>query len=80
MPETALPYVIALLLVISTLRLPPRLQPAGGLGSACILLLIEPNCDANGVRIAGPSTGLGLMMVLGVVATLLSGHWRQFHR
>ena len=80
MLEDALPYVLALLLLISVLSLLPRHRPAGGLASAFILLLIEPNRDAEGVRLPGPSTGLALMILLGVAATVFSGHWRQLHQ
>ena len=77
MLEAALPYVIALLLLGSMLSLSVRQRPAAGIASAFILLLIEPASDADGVRLAGPSTGLALMIVLGVIATVISGGWRH---
>lgn len=79
MVEAALPYVIALLLLGSMLSLPVRQRPAAGIASAFILLLIEPARDADGGRLAGPSTGLALMIFLGVLATVLTGGWRNFH-
>ena len=80
MLEDALPYVIALLLLGSMLSLPLRHRPAAGIAAAFILLLIEPNRDANGVRLPGPSTGLALMIFIGVMATIFSGHWRDLHQ
>ena len=79
MLEATLPYVIASLLLGSMLTLPVRQRPAAGIASAFILLLIEPARDADGVPLAGPSTGLSLMIFLGVLATVLTGGWRNLH-
>lgn len=77
MLEAALPYVIALLLLGSMLSLPLRHRPAAGIASAFILLLIEPARDAEGVRLPGPSTGLALMIFIGVALTVITGGWRN---
>ncbi len=79
MLETALPYVVALLLFGSMLSLPHRQRPAAGVAVAFILLLLEPARDAEGVRLAGPSTGLALLIFLGVALTVFSGGWRHLH-
>jgi hypothetical protein len=79
MLEAALPYVLALLLFGSVLALPLRLRPAGSIGAAFVLLLIEPARNAEGMRIPGPSTGFALAIFIGVFFTMFSGHWRDLH-
>lgn len=77
MLETALPYLVALLLLGSMLSLPHRHRPAAGVAAAFLLLLLEPARDAEGGRLAGPGTALALLMLLGVGVAFF-GHWRDF--
>ena len=77
MLEAALPYVAALLLLGAMLSLPHRHRPAAGVAAAFLLLLLEPARDAEGGRLAGPSTALALLMLLGVGVAFFAS-WRDF--
>ena len=80
MLETVLPYLVTVLLLGAMLTLPLRHRPAAGLAAAFILLLLEPLHDASGQRLAGPSTALAVLILLGVGVAFFDGHWRDLHQ
>ena len=77
MLEAVLPYVAALLLLGTMLSLPHRRRPAAGVAAAFLLLRLEPVRDSEGGRLAGPSTALALLMLLGVGVAFFA-RWRDF--
>ena len=77
MLEALLPYLVALLLLGAMLSLPQRHRPAAGVAAAFLLLLLEPARDDEGGRLAGPSTALALLMILGVGVAFFA-RWRDF--
>jgi hypothetical protein len=79
MQDAPLPYLTALLILFALLRVPIRQRPAVGLAAGFLLLLAETSRGPHGERLAGPSTGMGILMLIGCGVAFFSGAWRRLN-
>ena len=67
MSDAALPYFLAFVIFVAMIQLPQKYRPVAGLAAAVVLVLDEPAYDPVMGRVAGPCTGLALIIVVAVM-------------